>query len=140
VVYPRDELAFARAVTFFDAVFAIALTLLITTVNDFAPASWRGLPALWEANGSALTTFTISFVVIVRFWRSSHGELATFRHLNSRVIGLHTAVLFGVVLIPFTTEAMGEPGLRQRVSSMRVLPSVLGLTHSRSRNSATPSS
>lgn len=78
--YARDELAFARAVTFFDAVFAIALTLLI------------------------------SFVVIVRIWRSSHGELATFRHLNSRVIGLHTAVLFGVVLIPFTTEAMGEPG------------------------------
>ncbi len=101
-----------------------------------SPSSTRSSPA----NGSALTTLTISFVVIVRFWRSSHGELATFRHLNSRVIGLHTAVLFGVVLIPFTTEAMGEPGLRQRVNSMRVLPSVLGLTHSRSRNSATPSS
>lgn len=38
--YARDELAFARAATFFDAVFAFALTLLITTVNDFSPSAW----------------------------------------------------------------------------------------------------
>lgn len=110
--YARDELAFARAVTFFDAVFAFALTLLITTVNDFSPAAWRSPAALWEANGSGLVSFAISFAVVVRFWRASHHELSTFRSLDGRLIALHAAVLFGVVLIPFTTEAMGEPGLR----------------------------
>ena len=110
--YARDDLAFARAVTFFDAVFAFALTLLITTVNDFSPSAWRTPAALWEANGSGLVSFAISFAVVVRFWRASHSELSTFRSLNGRLIGLHAAVLFGVVLIPFTTEAMGEPGLR----------------------------
>lgn len=110
--YAADELPFARAVTFFDGVFAFALTLLITTVNDFSPSAWRNPAALWEANGSALLSFGISFVVVVRFWRASHAELSTFRSLDGRLIGLHVGVLFGVVLIPFATEAMGEPGLR----------------------------
>lgn len=110
--YARDGLPFTRAVTFFDAVFAFALTLLITTVNDFSPSAWRSPGALWEANGSALLSFAISFVVVVRFWRASHSELSTFRSLDGRLIGLHAGVLFGVVLIPFTTEAMGEPGLQ----------------------------
>ena len=140
--YARDDLAFARAVTFFDAVFAFALTLLITTVDNFSPSAWRSPGALWEANGSSLTSFAISFVVVVRFWRASHSELSTFRSLDARLIGLHAAVLFGVVLIPFTTEAMGEPGLRDlplpvalyavNVASIYVLQHIVGIVADRS--------
>ena len=104
----RDELEFARAVTFFDAIFAFAVTLLITTVDDFTPAAWSSLDALQEANGPGLLDFTISFVVVVSFWRANHQEVTGFTALDSRVIFLNCMVMFGVVLIPFATEALGK--------------------------------
>jgi uncharacterized membrane protein len=109
--WQRDDLEFARAVTFFDAIFAFAVTLLITTVDDFTPQAWSSLDALQEANGASLLAFTISFVVVVSFWRANHQEVTGFMALDGRVIMLNCIVMFGVVLIPFTTEALGKLNL-----------------------------
>jgi len=108
VTYQRDDLRFARAVTFFDAIFAFAVTLLITTVDDFSPAAWSSFQGLKEANGSSLLAFTISFVVVVSFWRANHQEVTGFTAIDGRLIFLNCAVMFGVVLIPFATEALGK--------------------------------
>lgn len=110
--YGRDEVEFARALTFFDAIYAFALTLLVTTIDDFSPDAWRSLPAFLQANGPSLLSFLISFIVVVQFWRASHRELSTLRHLDNRLITVHSLVMFGVVLLPFTTEALGKPGLQ----------------------------
>ena len=72
VRFDRDALEFSRAVTFFDAIFACAVTQLITTVDDFSPDAWSSLDALWETNGPSLLAFAISFVVVVSFWRANH--------------------------------------------------------------------
>jgi uncharacterized membrane protein len=106
--YKRDDLEFSRAVTFFDAIFAFAVTLLITTVDDFSPEAWSSFQALKAANGSSLLAFTISFVVVVSFWRANHQEVTGFTALDGRVIFLNCAVMFGIVLIPFATEALGK--------------------------------
>ena len=53
--------------TFFDAIFAFAGTLLITTVDNFTRDAWTSLDAMWKANGSSVITFTISFLVVVAF-------------------------------------------------------------------------
>lgn len=108
--YARDDLEFARAVTFFDAIFAFAVTLLITTVDDFSPAAWSSLAALKEANGSSLLAFAISFVVVVSFWRANHQQVTSLSAIDGRIIGLNCLVMFGIVLIPFTTEAIGKLG------------------------------
>jgi len=108
--YDKDGIEFARAVTFFDAIFAFAVTLLITTVDDFSPAAWSSPSALWAANGSSLTAFAISFVWVVSFWRASHRSVSGLAALNNRVILLNCVVMFGVVLIPFATEALGRQG------------------------------
>ena len=107
VRFDRDALEFARAVTFFDAIFAFAVTLLITSVNDFSPAAWSSLDALWKSDGPSLIAFTVSFVVVVSFWRANHREVTGFTALDTRAIMLNCVVMFGVVLIPFTTEALG---------------------------------
>ncbi len=106
--FPKDGLEFARAVTFYDAIFAFAVTLLITTVDDFSPEAWSSLPALWEANGSSLIAFAISFTVVITFWRASHQSVAGLAALTPRIIVLNCVVMFGVVLIPFATEALGK--------------------------------
>ena len=107
VRFERDALEFARAVTFFDAIFAFAVTLLITSVNDFSPEAWSSIDALWKRNGPSLVAFTVSFVVVVSFWRANHREVTGFAALDTRAIVLNCMVMFGVVLIPFTTEALG---------------------------------
>ena len=106
--YMKDELEFARAVTFFDAIFAFAVTLLITTVDNFEPETWSSLHNFWGQNGSGLLAFAISFVVVVSFWRANHQQVTGFLALDGQLITLNCAVMFGVVLIPFTTEAMGK--------------------------------
>ena len=73
-VYAKEGMEFARAVTFFDAIFAFAVTLLITTVDDFSPQAWSSPAALWAANGPSLISFTISFLVVVSFWRPITGS------------------------------------------------------------------
>jgi uncharacterized membrane protein len=109
--FHRDDLEFARAVTFFDAIFAFAVTLLITTVDDFSPDAWSSLQALEDTNGPSLLAFAISFVVVVSFWRANHREVTRFMALDGRTILLNCAVMFGVVLIPFATEALGKVNL-----------------------------
>ena len=106
--YDREALEFARAVTFFDAIFAFSVTLLIASVDDFTVEAWSSPAALWRANGPGLTAFVISFLVVVLFWMANHRLLSGFRALNTRVIGVNVAVMFGIVLIPFTTEALGR--------------------------------
>jgi len=108
--YQHDDLEFARAVTFFDAIFAFAVTLLITTVDDFTPEAWSSFQALKDTNGPSLVAFAISFVVVVSFWRSNHQEVTRFTALDGRLIFLNCVVMFGVVLIPFATEAIGKLG------------------------------
>ena len=111
VRFDRDALEFARAVTFFDAIFAFAVTLLITSVDDFSPEAWSSPGALWEANGASLVAFTVSFIVVVSFWRANHREVTGFKALDGRAILLNCVVMFGVVLIPFSTEALGTVDL-----------------------------
>ncbi len=106
--FKHDELEFARAVTFFDAIFAFAVTLLITTVDDFTPEAWSSWQALRDTNGPSLLAFAISFVVVVSFWRANHQTVTAFDALDSRLITLNCLVMFGIVLIPFATEAMGK--------------------------------
>ncbi|WP_420121146.1 TMEM175 family protein [Nakamurella sp.] len=106
--YPREGVEFSRAVTFYDAIYAFAVTLLITTVDDFSPEAWSGPAALWAANGPSLLAFTISFAVVVSFWRGSHAVVSGLAAMNGRVIGLGCIAMFGVVLLPFATEALGK--------------------------------
>jgi uncharacterized membrane protein len=110
-LYQHEGLEFARALTFFDAIFAFAVTLLITTVDSFNRDAWTSLDAMWKANGSSLTTFTISFLVVVAFWRANHQDITTLKAMDARVVFLNCLVLFTVVLIPFTTEALGKKEL-----------------------------
>src|SRR3954452_17802320 len=80
--YQRDDQEFGRAIGFFDATYALALTLLVTTLDITDPSSaWEGLRALWNAVGPQFLAFGISFAVIALYWLAPH------RLLRSRAAG-----------------------------------------------------
>jgi hypothetical protein len=54
--YQREDQEFGRAIGFFDATYALAPTLLVTTLEITDPSSaWVGLPALWYTVGHSFS-------------------------------------------------------------------------------------
>jgi uncharacterized membrane protein len=107
----EDSIEFSRIVAFSDGVFAIAITLLVLNLHipeHLAPGESVG-DALWDQNGDLLA-YALSFAVIGRLWLVHHRFFAEVTHLDSRLITLNLVYLGFVVLIPFTSEVLGDHG------------------------------
>lgn len=107
--YERDTVEFARAFTFFDAVYAFALTLLVVNLDPPDAADWASLATLlgsgveWQLLG-----FAISFAVIAVFWRVNHRLVGLFRALSPATIVANLVAIAFVVLIPFSTQGISD--------------------------------
>jgi uncharacterized membrane protein len=106
----RDTVEFARIAAFTDGVFAIAITLLVLSLNvpegvtdaelhDYLLDSWRQLFA-----------YFLSFAVIGRFWIAHHRFFALLGSFDRRLLVLTLVYLSMIVLIPFPTELLGDYG------------------------------
>ena len=109
--YSRDDSEFDRAIGFIDATFALALTLLITTLEIGDRSAWESLGSLNEALGAQLIAFAIAFVVIAGYWLRHHRMVASFSAIDYPVIGLNLCLVASIVLLPFSTQAVGDPGI-----------------------------
>jgi uncharacterized membrane protein len=107
VRFDRDSVEFGRALAFFDATFAIATTLLVTTLSP-GEQGWASWSNLVDAVGGPLVAFGISFVVIASYWWGNHQFVAGLRCLSPRLVVGTLWLLAFVVLLPFTTEGLGE--------------------------------
>jgi uncharacterized membrane protein len=110
VRYSRDESEFDRAIGFLDATFALALTLLVTTIDVSDPASaWKSLSALDHEVGPQLIAFGITFAVISNYWLVHHRMVADFAYIDVTVIVVNLFLIAAIVLLPFSTQAVGDP-------------------------------
>jgi uncharacterized membrane protein len=107
--FVRGTAEFDRALGFFDATYAVALTLLVTTLDGYdAPGVWADPAALWAAIGTQLVAFFIAFAVVAFYWRSNHAFVGRLHHLSGRLVTVNIVLLAFIVLLPFTTDAMGQ--------------------------------
>jgi len=112
--YTRDESEFDRALAFVDATFAFAMTLLVTTLDiDDPAAAFTSVDALTDTVGSQFVTFLIAFAVIAGYWLMSHRMVAAFTAIDTPTIIAHICMLGGIVLIPFSTAAVGDPDVAE---------------------------
>lgn len=106
----EHEVEFSRIVAFSDGVFSIAITLLVLELKlpeDLAHGE------IWHALGEQREQFlayAISFAVIARFWLVHHSFFSEVRAFDTRLIGLNMLYLGFVVLIPFSSQVLGEYG------------------------------
>src|SRR4029079_4469826 len=102
------EIEFSRIVAFTDGVFAIAITLLVLTLEIPAnlPDLGKGLSDQWPN----LLAYGISFAVLGRFWMAHQRFFAALERFDTRLIGLNLLYLAFVALIPFTTKVLGDYG------------------------------
>jgi uncharacterized membrane protein len=110
--YGRGEAEFDRAIGFVDATYALALTLLVTTLEvGEDPRVWTDLGALGDAIGAQFFAFVISFAVIASYWLNHHRMIASFAAIDVPVIVANLVLIGAIVLLPFSTEAVGNPGV-----------------------------
>lgn len=110
--YSRDVAEFDRAIAFVDGTFAVALTLLITTLDiGDKRSAFVSLSAFAGAVGPQFVAFLIAFAVIAGYWLLHHRMVASFVALDTRTIVVNLFLVAAVVLLPFSTDSVGDPGV-----------------------------
>jgi hypothetical protein len=97
------ELEFERVAFFSDAVFAIAVTLLIINVH-VPPSVGTGPAAARFARGmdqelGRIISWALSFYVVARVWIGHHTLFRYLREIDARLLGL-TLLFLGLVGLP----------------------------------------
>ena len=109
-----------RLIFFSDAVFAIAITLLIIEVRPpqlpFRASDHDHLVALANLT-SSFVAFFISFFVIGAFWAGHHRAFSLARHWSPKLVGPNIMMLAAIVFMPFATAYMGL-NMGQRVPAI----------------------
>ena len=108
----RKEFQLDRLILFSDAVFAIAITLLVIEIK---------IPEIPEKElteqkmGSALlhlvpkfVGFLISFLIIGQYWTVHHRLFGYVINFNNRVLWLNLLFLLAIALMPFSTGFYSE--------------------------------
>jgi uncharacterized membrane protein len=117
-----------RLEAFFDAIFAIAMTILVLSLalpQGHVPSSYMDLFSIMWAQ---LFHFALSFYILASFWRSHHRLFGAIKSLNEPVIRLNFVILFITCLLPFTTNLVGDyPKNIPAVSAFHINLLILGL-------------
>ena len=108
-----DEPEFERLANFTDAVYAIALTLLVLQVGIDPvreSANVSEMAGVLEEQLPNLFAFALAFILIGRYWMAHHSFFATLRAWNQQIMGITLIYLAFVALLPFPTFLVGEYG------------------------------
>ncbi|WBB69321.1 TMEM175 family protein [Micromonospora sp. WMMD812] len=96
----------SRLVTFSDAVFAIAVTLLVLEIHppDDFHALLRSLGALWPS----YLAYVITFLLIGQVWVNHHVMFDHIRVADRMVLFLNTLLLMDIAFLPFAASVLSD--------------------------------
>jgi uncharacterized membrane protein len=102
---------FSRIVAFSDGVFAIAITLLVLQINIPAnpPAGDTLFDEILDKHRDFIA-YGISFAVLGKLWLAHHRFFASVERFDPVLMGLNLLYLAWIVLVPFTSEVLGDYG------------------------------
>ncbi len=113
----KDIPGIDRLLALTDGVVAIALTLLVLQLQVPVTEALKDNPdsarALWHAlnpDGSELTSYLVSFLVIAQFWMVHHRVLRGMRGHSEGLAWRNFGFLLALTLMPFTSDLIGRYG------------------------------
>ena len=108
----RGSAEFGRVVNFSDAIFAIAMTLLVLQIGVSGLSAGGGsVRDMLEALKDALpeiVSFAVSFYVIGRYWLAHHWFFSRLVRMDRRLLSQNLVYLGLVAFLPFPTSLIGE--------------------------------
>lgn len=98
-----------RANAFSDAVFAIAMTLLVLEIH-VPEADGGDLAASLAALVPSYLTFVLSFMVVGAIWMSHHRKFRAIERLDQPILRMNLLMLLVVASLPLPTAILGRFG------------------------------
>jgi uncharacterized membrane protein len=106
---PRFDYDLDRIRGFSDCVFAVAITLVVATFKlPAAEETNQQLRAFLGDRWPAYAAYLAGFLVVGYYWLSHHRLFELIVRANGRLLWANFGLLFFVVLLPFTTEVLGN--------------------------------
>ena len=100
-----------RLETLFDAIFAFAMTLLVTgfVVESIPETEIQAvLPGYIASMGTEFFLFLIAFFVLASFWLVHHRQFHYVRTVDPALVWITLLILAFTVMMPFTTNVGGD--------------------------------
>ncbi|WP_194294703.1 TMEM175 family protein [Chryseobacterium sp. HMWF035] len=116
--HPKQDFQVERIAFFSDAVFAIAITLLVI---DFKfphiskESTFESVCTDLLALRSHFVALLLSFVLIATYWMQHHFLFKHLHNYNNRMIIANIFVLLPIVFFPFTTAFLAESSENENV-------------------------
>jgi uncharacterized membrane protein len=101
------EIEFTRVVAFSDGVIAIAITLLVLTLDVPDVPDGELADALGDQWRQYLA-FALSFALIGRFWIVHHRAFSLIERFDGTLMALNLVFLALIVVMPFATNLVSE--------------------------------
>ncbi len=114
-VSQQNRMGLDRLIFFSDAVFAIAITLLVLDIHLPAGAGSTDdgqLLAMLTALAPKYFAYILSFWVIGFYWISHHRKFLLIKRYDQRLLALNLLLLMVIAFIPFPTSVLSENGYR----------------------------
>jgi len=109
--HPKQDFQVERIAFFSDAVFAIAITLLIIDFHPPHMSKDTTYAEVWHEVRQMKLKFAalvLSFVLIVGYWMRHHLLFKHIHNYNRHIIIANMALLMPVIFFPFTTSFLYE--------------------------------
>ena len=111
--YVESGPSLGRIISFSDGVFAVAITLLVLSIdvpNIPQKLADRRLPEALRALWPHYFAFALSFIIIGTFWFSHHALFLYVRRHDRRFMWLNLLFLMCIVFLPFPTAIVSRYG------------------------------
>ena len=102
-----------RIETLVDGIFAIAMTLLVLSLNvpNFPyPATDTQVLNSLLSMGQQFSVYFISFILLASFWRVNHAQFYFIKKTDQTLLWINIIWLSFIALIPFSTNLIGNYG------------------------------
>ncbi|MFL5767046.1 MAG: TMEM175 family protein [Actinomycetota bacterium] len=127
IEYDRDPQAVAL---FNDAVFAIAMTLLVVSIRVPPGTTSATFAHALRGIGDSLASYVVSFLVVGIYWLGHHRQVRFMSRFDGGALVINLLFLMAVAFIPFPSAMLnryfGTASVVLYASSMAVVGTLLG--------------
>lgn len=109
--HPKQDFQVERIAFFSDAVFAIAITLLVIEFRAPHVTKETTEPELWKevvAMKYKLVSVILSFSLVINYWIRHHTLFKHIHNYNKQIIIANMVTLLPIIFFPFTTSFLYE--------------------------------